>query len=135
MKAISATEVLLIVSMTAVASTMFIQLPKEVNTMKELTVLSSATAVAKDIAGLIITSIASPSDITLLYQFPKDITYTSSIKDNYVYVTATSDSLTIENASAKTLANFEVLIKDAKVLQVKKILKDNQNEYEVKKYG
>ncbi len=119
MKAMSATEILLIVGMTTVATTMFVQLPQEVNDMQQLLNHSSTNSIAESIAGLLNTISSSTSDVTFLYELPEKSTV--SFKDNHVKV---------GDSSARTLVNIDASIGDVKTLEIKKI----SGKYEVRKY-
>ena len=142
MKSLAAVEGLLIVGMAAIAATMFIQIPKEMEQLTKLTALSSATSVAKDISGLIITSAASPAispeNISILYKLPEEASYTVYI-DNYdVKVTATfkETEVKIENAIEKI--PFKINPKemvDVKILEINKTIENGKNRYEVNKYA
>ncbi len=135
MKAIAAAEFLMIIGMLAIVATMFSQVPKEVENLSELLTLSSADAVAKDIAGLIVTSASAPESITITYNLPEETSYTIAIKNNYVTVTAISEDKT-ETASAKIPVDISKEdMKDVKTLEITKTVEDGQNRHEVTKLG
>ncbi len=138
MKSLAAVEALLMVGMAAIAATMFIQIPKEVEQLTELTTLSSASAVAKDISGLITTSTISPGSITILYTLPEKAPYTISISGYYVKVTSTSQKPEIKAESSTEGIPFKLEpkeITDVKILEITKTMENGQNKYEVKKYA
>lgn len=138
MKSIAAIEALLIVGMAAIAATMFVQIPKEVEQLTEITALSSASSVAKDISGLIITSAASPGSIKIQYSLPEQASYDISIQGYYVKVTATfkETEVKVENAAEKIPFKLEPIeISNLKILEITKTVENGKNKYEVKKYA
>jgi len=135
MKAVAVTETLLIVGMIAASALMFVKIPGEINDLKQLLALSSANAVAKDIAGLLTTTSISPHNITLFYSLPEEASYNVSFRNYTVYVDASWEKLVrVENSSAKSAVDINAQFNDVKVLKIYKFLENNQNSWGVEKY-
>ena len=135
MKAIAVAEILLIIGMSAVSAVMFTKIPGEINDLKQLLALSSANAVAKDIAGLLTTTAISPHNMTLFYSLPEEASYNVSFKNYTVYVDASWEKLVrVENSSAKSAVDITTQFNDVKVLKIYKSLENNQNSWGVEKY-
>ena len=135
MKAVAVTETLLIIGMIAVSAVMLVKIPGEINDLKQLPALSSANAVAKDIAGLLTTTAASPHNIVLFYSLPEEASYNVSFKNYTVYVDASWEKLVrVENSSAKSVVNITAQFNGVKVLKIYKFLENNQNFWGVEKY-
>jgi hypothetical protein len=135
MKAVAVTETLLIIGMIAVSAVMFVKIPGEINDLKQLFAISSANAVAKDIAGLLTTAAISPHSMTLFYSFPEEAFYNVSFKNYTVYVDASWENLVrVENSSAKSAVDITAQFNDVKALKIYKSLENNQNSWGVEQY-
>lgn len=87
-KSLAITESLLIFGMVAVAATLAVQIPNQINDLTKLVVLTSAQKVSQDIAGLISVSTSFPSDITVFYDLPSEASYTLTFDGKKVVVTS-----------------------------------------------
>lgn len=136
MKAISVIETILIVGMCVIAALMFIQILNEINDLTKLLALSSANAIAKDIAGLLTTTAIAPHNITLNYALPEEASYNISLQDYTVYVNVSWDKpiVRVENSSARTTANISAQLGQVKILKIHKFIINNQNFWGVAKY-
>lgn len=135
MKALAVTETVLIIGMVAVSAVTLLQIPGEINDLKQLLALSSANSVAKDIAGLLTTTSIAPHNMTLFYSLPEGTSYNVSFKNYTVYIDASWEGLVrVENSSAKSTVNITAEFNDVKVLKIYKFLENNQNFWSVEQY-
>jgi hypothetical protein len=141
MKSLAAVEGLLIVGMAAIAATMFIQIPKEMEQLTTLTSLSSVSSVAKGISGLIAASAVSPAvsptNISILYKLPEEASYTIYIDGYDVKVAALFKETKVKIESVTEKIPFKLEPKkmiDVKILEINKTIENGKNMYEVNKY-